>query len=127
MINNFINTCFATTETLRDIAGYSHLIPAVLSLLLGTFIFVKAKYNLFSRVFLSFVIFFALWLIGDVIIWNSNNYNLVHSIWSMLDFIEIIFYVLSLYFVLVFIYEKDISKSIKFLFLVVNSPFLTFL
>jgi signal transduction histidine kinase len=128
MINNFINTCFATTETLRDIAGYSHLIPAVLSLLLGTFIFVKAKYNLFSRVFLSFVIFFALWLIGDVIIWNSNNYNLVHSIWSMLDFIEIIFYVLSLYFVLVFIYEKDISKSIKFLFLVSILPafYLTF-
>jgi hypothetical protein len=73
MINNFINTCFATTETLRDIAGYSHLIPAVLSLLLGTFIFVKAKYNLFSRVFLSFVIYPTQGLSGALLRETAEN------------------------------------------------------
>lgn len=123
MINQILNTCEALTgDTIRSIASYSHIIPAVLSLLLGSFIFVRAKYNLFSKIFLSFVIFFSLWLIGDVIIWGSNNYNLVYSIWSLLDLIEIIFYILALYFVVVFIHEKDLSKNIKSLFILILLP-----
>ncbi len=122
MINNIINTCLATTESLRDVAGYSHLIPAVLSLLLGGFIFVKAKYNLFSRVFLLFVIFFSLWLIGDVIIWTSNNYNLVYTIWSLLVYIEIVFYVLAFYFAFIFIREKDLSPFLKLVLFLITLP-----
>ena len=35
--NTIINTCFATTDYLRVVARYSHIIPVVLSLVLGIF------------------------------------------------------------------------------------------
>jgi len=128
MIDTLLNTCLATTETFRDIAGYSHIIPAVLSMFLGIFIFIKAKYNLFSKVFLVFVTFFSLWLIGDVIIWTSNDYNLIYSIWSLLVYFEIIFYILAFYFAFIFIREKDLPPALKFfLFLLTLFPlYLTF-
>ncbi len=122
MIDTILNTCLATTEYLRDVAGYSHLIPATLSLLLGVFIFFKAKFNLFSKVFLSFVFFFSSWLIGDVIIWTSNNYHLVYSIWSFLVYIEIVFFVLAFYFAFIFVKEKDFSPFLKLLLFLITLP-----
>ena len=118
-----ISTCFAaSTETSRIIASYSHLIPVVLSLVLSFFVFIKSKYNLFSKIFLSFIIIFSLWLVGDYVIWTSNKYNLIYAIWAALDFIEILFYTLSLYFILVFLEGKDISLFKKSLLLLINIP-----
>lgn len=115
---NILNTCFETTNSLRVIANYSHIIPIFLSLALAIFIFVKAKFNLFSKIFLSFVISFCLWLLGDVIIWSSNNYNLIYFIWSTLVYIELIFFILGLYFVIVFVHERDAKWYTKLLFLI---------
>lgn len=123
MINEIFNTCEVLTgETIRNVASYSHLIPATLSLLLGVFIFFKAKFNLFSKVFLSFVFFFSSWLIGDVIIWTSNNYHLVYSIWSFLVYIEIVFFVLAFYFAFIFVKEKDFSPFLKLLLFLITLP-----
>ncbi len=115
--NFLLNTCYQTTNSLRVIASYSHLVPIILSLSLAIFIFIKAKYNLYSKIFLSFVVFFCIWLLGDYIIWISNNFYLIYSIWSFLDFIEIVFYILGLYFVITFIQERDTKWYTKFLFI----------
>lgn len=130
-MENFINTCLSAAQTdliQNNLIYYSHLIPSVLAIFLGLFIFIKAKYNLFSRVFLAFIVSFSLWLVGDVIVWTSTNYDLIYTIWSLLDFIEILFYLFGIYFTFVFIYEKDISTLHKFLFFVILSPafYLTF-
>jgi len=104
-----LNTCFLTTEASRDIALYSHLIPVFFALALSILVFFKAKSNILSRVFLSFSFVFSLWLIGDVITWTSNNYFLVYTTWSFLAYIEIIFFILGLYFTRVFVRKSDIS------------------
>ncbi len=111
-----INTCYETTQELRTVASYSHLVPVVLSLLLAILVLFKAKFNLFSKIFLSFVFAFSAWLVGDLILWTSNNYYLVYSVWSTLLYLEMIFFMLGLYFVLVFIYKKDISVKLKVIF-----------
>ncbi len=121
-LNTVINTCYETTSSLRDIANYSHLIPVVLSLALGIFIFIKSKFNFFSKVFLAFIISFSFWLLGDWIIWTSNNYNLVYSIWSVLLYIEIVFYTLGLYFALVFVRRSDISFPAKVILFLSTIP-----
>lgn len=124
-INTIVNTCYQLTLGTRLIADYSHIIPIILSLALALFIFFKAKFNLFSKIFLAFVLTFCLWLLGDVILWGSNNYHLVYSVWSTLDYIEIAFYILSLYFVITFIYEKDVKWYLKLLFLIsLIAPFI---
>lgn len=105
---NILNTCYETTDSLRTIAQYSHIIPIILSLTLAFFIFFKAKFNLFSKIFLAFVIAFCVWLIGDLIIWTSNDYDLIYAVWSTLVYIELVFFILGLYFVMTFIHERDI-------------------
>src|SRR3989344_4278691 len=120
--NTIINTCYETTNSLRVIANYSHIIPVVLSLILGIFVFVKAKFNLFSKVFLVFIVMFSLWLIGYAIIWTTNNYYLVYAIWSFLVYIEVTFYILGFYFATVFVKKSDISTLWKIALFVLTIP-----
>lgn len=124
-INTIIKTCDQSTNIVRTIVFYSHLIPVSLSLILGFFVFFKAKFNLFSRVFLIFIIAFSIWLISDVLAWNSNNFYLIYTTWSFLVYIEIIFYVLGIYFAIISFKKTDISNMSKiFLFLLTIPPFI---
>jgi signal transduction histidine kinase len=121
--NEVLNTCFVTIGSMRSFAGYAHLLPAALVLPLAFFIAFKAKFNTFSKIFLAFMSFFSLWLLGDHIVWSSNNYDLVYAVWSFLLYIEVLFFVFGLYFILVFLRERDISNSTKgFLFLLTLPP-----
>lgn len=120
-MENLLNSCYIDQETI-NIASYSHLIPAALALFLGIFIFVKSKYNLFSKVFFSFILFFSAWLVGDVILWVSTNYHFIYTVWSFLPYIEIVFYVLAFYFAFIFIREKDISPFLKLILFLITLP-----
>jgi len=125
MIDEILNTCYLAAQAspgIRAIASYSHIIPMILSLALGILVFIKAKFNLFSKVFLAFVVVIAFWLLGDVIAWTSNNYTLVYTTWSILDYLEIVFYVLGLYFALVFVKKSDISTLSKTLLFLLTLP-----
>jgi signal transduction histidine kinase len=125
MINEIINACHLASlasPDIRVIASYSHIIPILLSLVLGIFVAIKAKFNFFSKVFLAFIVVFALWLIGDVIAWTSNNYSLVYTTWSALDYLEIVFYILGLYFALVFVRKSDISFVYKIALFALTLP-----
>ena len=110
-----LNTCFITTEASRSIAYYSHLIPVFFTLSLGLLVFFKAKKSILSKIFLAFATTFSLWLIGDLIVWTSNNYYLIYATWSLLDYTEIVFYLLGLYFVAVLVNQSDLSLLNKFL------------
>ncbi len=113
-MEQIINSCISTTGgSLELLAKYSHAIPMALSLVLGFFIFFKAKFNLFSKIFLAFILAFATWLLGDLVTWTSSNYNLIYTFWSFLVYIEVVFYLLGFYFVFVFIREKDVSPLMK--------------
>jgi len=72
--------------------------------------------------FISFALFFCLWLLGDVIIWTSNNYNLVTFFWAPLDYINVIFFLLGVYFFVVLERGKDISHWFKLLLLAISLP-----
>ncbi len=125
MLNEILNTCYIAlqnTPNIKTLASYSHIIPVILSLILGIFLFIKTKYDLFSKVFLTFIIVFSLWLIGDFFAWTSLDYNLVYANWSFLDYQEIVFYILGLYFALVFVKKSDISNIYKILLFLGTIP-----
>lgn len=115
-----MNSCYLFVTTINKdlviLASYAHIVPIILSLALAIFIFIKAKFNLYSKVFLAFVVSFCLWLVGDLITWTTTNYHVIYSVWSFLDFIEIIFYILGLYFIITFVQERDTKWYTKLLF-----------
>jgi signal transduction histidine kinase len=124
ILNHIVNTCELTRGNSGTIAYYSHLIPIFLSLVLGLFVFIKARFNLFSKIFLAFVIVFSLWLLGDMVGWTQNDYFLQYAAWSPIDYLETTMYILGLYFIMVFVNKSDISFFKKtLLFLATLIPF----
>jgi signal transduction histidine kinase len=119
--NTILNVCYIAPD-FTSLVFYSHIIPIVLSLVLGIFVFVKSKFNFFSKIFLSFVVIVSMWLVGNLITWISTNYNLIYTIWSYLVFLEIIFYVLGLYFVIVFARKSDIHFWFKVIIFLITIP-----
>src|SRR3989344_7067263 len=103
-----INTCFATTEAYRGLALYSHIIPAVATLILGIFAYVRAQNRLNAKLFFSFSLVFATWLIGDMVVWTADSYNLVAALWAPLDLIEITFFLLLFAFVYADLFPKKL-------------------
>jgi len=123
-MNTLINSCEVSFEII-NLSYYSHLIPIFFSLFLAFLVYFKAHKNILSKIFLAFSISFCLWLIADLLTWVSNDYYLIYSTWSPVDHIETVMYIIGLYFVLVFINKKDLSRLSKFfLFLASLFPFL---
>lgn len=96
---DFLNTCFETTNEVRSLAYYSHLVPIVSSLFLGTLVYRYAKNRNKALLFTGFLTLLSLWLIGNLITWTSNNYYFVAGFWSVLDYLNILFYLFMFCFV----------------------------
>ncbi|MFZ2886483.1 MAG: HAMP domain-containing sensor histidine kinase [Minisyncoccia bacterium] len=95
------NSCYLGTVGLRELALYSHLIPALATLVLGLFAFSQAGDRVKASIFFAFSITFSLWLFADMFNWISNNYFLVAATWAPLDYINIVFFLLLFYFVFI--------------------------
>ncbi|EKD59046.1 MAG: PAS/PAC sensor signal transduction histidine kinase [uncultured bacterium] len=102
---------------------YSHIPTAIIALLVGFFVFLKNKKDLLARLLLALSITFSLWLVGNFIVWIMNYNTLLTMVaWSPLGLINAIFFILSLYFVYVFIDKKDISFKVKILLAILSLP-----
>jgi len=107
------NVCYIYQNVIQAtsplLAKYSHIIPILFILSLALLVFVKSNKNILSKIFLSFSLVFSVWLIGDLITWTSVNYYLIYTVWSFLLFLEVVFFVLGLYFIMVFVNGRDIT------------------
>lgn len=97
-MGDMLNTCRATTEAYHIIAYYSHLVPVALAFFLSVYALLKTQYSKLSVAFFVFTLSFSAWLIGDLVVWTSPDYDLVYFFWSWLDLTNIIFFVLGSYF-----------------------------
>jgi len=105
---DLLNSCFETTNEVRQLALYSHLLPIFVSITLAYFVHKLSHESLQSKLFGLFALLLSTWLIGDLITWHSNNYYAVAAFWSTLDFINILFYLVLVAFFYV-VYQKRTS------------------
>ena len=93
---------------------YAHIPTMIISLLVGFFVFLKDKKSLPNILLFALSLTYSFWLIGDLIAWVMNyNTILTMATWSLLGLLNVLFFILSLYFVYVYIDKKDISLGIK--------------
>ena len=111
-MTSFINTCIATTLPYHTIAYYTHLVPSFLSVVIIVLALWKTNSPI-TRSFSWFAALFCLWLIGDLVLWVTPSYVAVYTIWSALDFINVLFALAAIYFyhTLVFGSEKKSTVS----------------
>ncbi|MDQ1283941.1 MAG: sensor signal transduction histidine kinase [Patescibacteria group bacterium] len=89
---------------------YSHIPTAVVSLLVGFFVFFKNRKSLISKLLLGLSLTFSMWLMLSLVVWVANyNSALTMVSWAPLGMLNALFFACSLYFVYVFIDKKDIS------------------
>lgn len=119
-----INTCLVTTEGYRELALYSHLIPAFATLTLGIFAYLRALNRLKATLFFCFSAAFTLWLVADLVVWAANPYGIVATFWAPLDYIEIVFFLLLFGFVVIDLFPKGIPAWMSpLLILAAITPF----
>lgn len=92
-----MDTCTATTFSYHSIAYYTHLVPLALSVLIIALTLLKSNTHA-ARAFAWFAFLFSLWLAGDLLLWVVPNYTLVYTVWSVLDFINVLFCAAAIYF-----------------------------
>ncbi len=119
---DILNTCFETTKNYHSIAFYSHLVPIFISLVLIFFTLGKSKSSYITKIFSVFVGLFCLWLIGDLVLWTSQNYNLVNFSWAPLDYINVLFYLFGAYFFVIIAIKKDLNIFYKSIILILSLP-----
>lgn len=93
---------------------YSHFTAVIVSVLLSAFIFLRSR-ELPARILMSISLVFALLATIDIFLWTQIDSSILMFLWSFWLFLFMTIYVLSLYFLYVFVYKKDVGFRTKLL------------
>ncbi len=110
------------SEVPAGLVYYSHLSTALVSLVIGFFVFYKEK-DLLSKILLSLTVIFSIWSILDLITWTSfSSLNIMFS-WSILGIFDILLFIVCYYFFRVYIRNgKDINFLEKIILFILSVP-----
>jgi len=100
-------------ENVPPLLYYSHLTSLIVSLFLGIFVYFKSHKSLLGKILLFISISFFIWVFLSLITWTNNNSNIIIFVWSFFGILYGLLYILSIYFVHVFVEGKDITFSKK--------------
>lgn len=104
---------------------YSHIPAAVVSLLLGFFVYYQNR-SLVGRLLFAISGVFALWTFSDLMVWTNVDVRIITMAWSFFGILYAMIYILSLYFVHVFLDGKDISIKMKIILGLLFLPVVVF-
>ncbi len=103
---------------------YSHIPTTLAALAMGLFVYFRSGRTLVSRVLLAITVVFSLWTLCDLIVWTSNDSATIMFVWSLFGILSAALSLLCVYFVYVFIDQRDISPRVKVIFTIFMLPLL---
>ena len=123
MVNN-IQGCKAAVEATINVGllYYSHIPVMVVALLTGFFVYFKNKQNLSAKVLFFLSLAFSIWAALDLVAWVSFDSVHIMFTWSLLGIFDALIYILSFYFIYVFINKKDMPFLYKLFFVLLIAP-----
>jgi signal transduction histidine kinase len=121
LVNNIENCHTLISQAPLNLVYYSHIPTAIVALIIALFVFIKSKNSLISRVLVAIAVTFSLWSFLDLVTWTSTDSRRTMIAWALLGILDVLIFILCLYFVYVFINKKDISLGKKIIFFI---PFL---
>ncbi len=112
--------CRAYVEQFSALLLYSHVPTAIIAVIIGIFVYVKSNGSLLGKLFLGITSSFALWSVADLVIWKGYySSSLVMSFWAPIEIFSTALFLLSFYFIYVFINQKDLPRWVRWAFTVV--------
>ncbi len=94
---------------------YSHFGAMMVSLFFGFFILLHNRKDLLSKTLFFLTISINVWMFSDLVLWATNKPEYTMFFWSLEILFEPLIYVLSLFFIYIFIDKKHVSNKIKLL------------
>jgi len=117
-----IETCYQyLKEVPLDLVYYSHIPTAIVAIAIGIFVLLKNK-SLASKLLFSLAIIFSAWSFIDLFLWVSHDSRVYMFFWAIEFILEILLFVVSLYFVYAFINKKDVGQKIKLIWGLMIAP-----
>lgn len=122
-----LSYCSGIVSEFTSLLYYTHIPSALITLLLGFFVFRKSSNLLLSKILFAISIFFSIWALLNLSIWlNFDNSSFVMTAWAPIELIKMTIFLLCWYFVYVFTKKKDLPFTQKILWLIVLSPLAIF-
>ena len=115
---------FFFTTNLPDLLYYSHIPAAIVALLVGLFVYINGRHILINKLLFLISISFSLWTLISLIAWTNIHSDFLLFIWTFFGVFSSFISILSIYFIYVFLYKKDVTYTIKSIFLLLLSPVL---
>ncbi|MSU60446.1 MAG: hypothetical protein EXS52_00835 [Candidatus Staskawiczbacteria bacterium] len=120
MIDNIfqnIEYCRGVVQSVLGAVYYSHIPTALVMLVVALLIYAKNRRLILIQILLCMGICFAIWTSLDLAIWvYYDNGAIVMFAWSLIEIFSILLFILSLYFLYVYIHKNDVSLYTKIIF-----------
>lgn len=121
MIDELIAACewgtsplvFFSENVFSPLIYYSHLTPVLVSLIFGFYIYFANRKSLLNRILLFIALVLSTWLLLDLILWATDSRRVVVFAWSVVNMLEPVVYAGFVYFTMVFMSGKDVSRKTK--------------
>lgn len=101
---------------------YSHLPAITVALLLSFFILSQNLRSFSAKVLAVIAVAFSAWSLMDLFIWTQTDSRLVMFLWSYWFFFFVLLFVLSFYFLYVFLKKRDLPFAHKLIFTALLLP-----
>lgn len=92
---------------------YSYIPIAIISLFFGFFVYSQDKRSLLPKIFLLLSLFFSIFLINEIVQWTAVHANMVYFGWAIAALLQAVIWFLAIYFVSVFVNQRDMSFGKK--------------
>jgi signal transduction histidine kinase len=89
-----------------DFIYYSHLLPALATILVTLFLFINARTNRAAQALLFTGLTFTAWSLMDLFLWATERIDLIMFTWSSMIYFELLIYVGVLYFIYAYVGGK---------------------
>lgn len=110
------------SDNVPPLVYYSHIPIAIVSLILGFFVFFQNRKGLSNKLLFCLTVAFSAWVLLDSIFWASNRSDVIMFVWSLQILFEPIVYISGLYLLYVLIKKKDLPFSQKVLIAFLYAP-----
>jgi signal transduction histidine kinase len=114
------------SSDIPELLYYSHIPATVVALFVGFFVFLNGRKNLLNQLLFTISICFSLWTFLNLVLWTNIHSGTLLFAWSLLRIFSSFISIFSIYFVYVYLEKKDISLSIKIVFLFLLIPVIFF-
>ncbi len=133
-INQIVNACawfpskffFFSENVFSPLVYYSHLFPAILSLVVGGILYFGNRKRLPNKILFITVILFSLWSLFDLVLWATPNPHDTVFFWTLVNMLEPLVYVSALCFLYAFVGGKMPSFRTQSIMAIIVLPALVF-